>query len=80
MPLILHTAAYWLMWTPAPRCRKPLPLRIAEFATIRLRLIAVAARITETGAAGSARRAGESACPDAAPLSPDHTGLARRKP
>ena len=48
MRLFLHTAAYWLMW----RLRQALPptaaLRTAEFATIRLRLIKVAARVIET--------------------------------
>jgi hypothetical protein len=48
MRLFLHTAAYWLMW----RLRQALPqstaLRTAEFATLRLRLIKVAARVIET--------------------------------
>lgn len=46
--LILHTAAYWLMLTlrdavPATDC-----LRKAEFATLRLRLLKLGARVTET--------------------------------
>lgn len=64
MRLILHTAAYWLMW----RVRQALPetadLRVAEFATIRLRLIKLAARVIET--ASRVRIALASACPDAA--------------
>ena len=63
MRLFLHTAAYWLMW----RLRQALPqstaLRAAEFATIRLRLIKVAARVIET--ATRIRIAFASACPDA---------------
>ena len=63
MRLILHTAAYWLMW----RVRQALPetsaLRVAEFATIRLRLIKLAARVIET--ASRVRIAFASACPDA---------------
>ena len=64
MRLFLHTAAYWLMW----RLRQTLPqtttLRTAEFATLRLRLIKVAARVIET--ATRIRVALASACPDAA--------------
>ncbi|WP_343893055.1 IS1380 family transposase, partial [Sphingomonas oligophenolica] len=64
MRLILHTAAYWLMW----KLRQAMPtgaaLRNAEFATIRLRLIKVAARVVET--ASRIRIAFASACPDAA--------------
>ena len=46
------------------RLWKVMALRIAEFATIRLRLIKVAARIIETGS--RIRVALASACPDAA--------------
>jgi hypothetical protein len=74
MRLILHTAAYWLMW----RVRQALPaaaaLRGAEFATIRLRLIKVAARIIES--ASRVRIAFASACPDAALFS--HVALSLR--
>ena len=45
MRLILHTAAYWLMW----KLRQAIPvtsaLRAAEFTTLRTRLIKVAARV-----------------------------------
>jgi len=64
MRLILHTAAYWLMWTLRQALPETAALRIAEFATIRLRLIKVAARIIETGS--RIRVALASACPDAA--------------
>lgn len=64
MRLILHTAAYWLMW----KIRQAMPvtavLKNAEFATIRLRLIKVAARVVET--ASRIRIAFANACPDAA--------------
>ncbi|CAN5354010.1 hypothetical protein BH09PSE3_BH09PSE3_27010 [soil metagenome] len=64
MRLILHTAAYWLMW----KLRQAMPvtaaLKNAEFATIRLRLIKVATRVVET--ASRIRIAFASACPDAA--------------
>jgi hypothetical protein len=65
MRLILHTAAYWLMW----KLRQAIPaaataLRTAEFATLRARLIKVAARVVET--ATRIRIAFASACPDAA--------------
>ena len=64
MRLILHTAAYWLMWTVRQALPETAALRVAEFATIRLRLIKVAARVIET--ASRVRIALASACPDAA--------------
>ena len=63
MRLILHTAAYWLMWTVRQALPETVALRVAEFATIRLRLIKVAARVIET--ASRVRIAFASACPDA---------------
>jgi hypothetical protein len=46
--LVLHTAPYWLM----PAVREAIPkardLASAEFATLRLRLIKIAARVIET--------------------------------
>ncbi|MGH7057882.1 MAG: IS1380 family transposase [Acetobacteraceae bacterium] len=45
--LILHTAAYWLMLTARNAIAKRSPLRVAEFATLRLRLIKIAARVIE---------------------------------
>ena len=64
MRLILHTAAYWLMWKLRQVMPASAPLKNAEFATIRLRLIKVAARVVET--ASRIRIAFASACPDAA--------------
>ncbi|MCF5920323.1 transposase, partial [Xanthomonas perforans] len=50
MRLVLHTAAYWLMLT----VREAIPithrLAKAEFASIRLRLLKVGARVRETAA------------------------------
>jgi hypothetical protein len=64
MRLILHTAAYWLMWKLRQAMPATAAIKAAEFATIRLRLIKVAARIIET--ASRIRIAFASACPDAA--------------
>ena len=60
----LHTAAYWLMWTVRQSLPQTAALRTAEFATIRLRLNKVAARVVET--ATRIRIALACACPDAA--------------
>ena len=61
--LVLHTAAYWLMLTVRDAIPKPQPLATAEFATLRLRLLKIAGRITET--ATRVRVALVSACPEA---------------
>jgi Transposase DDE domain group 1 len=62
--LVLHTAAYWLMLTVRDAIAKPHPLATAEFTTLRLRLLKIAARITET--ATRVRVAFAAACPAAA--------------
>jgi hypothetical protein len=62
--LVLHTAAYWLMLTVRDAIAKLHPLATAEFTTLRMRLLKVAARITET--ATRIRVAFAAACPDAA--------------
>jgi hypothetical protein len=64
MRLILHTAAFWLMWRIQQAIPKVAALAKAEFATLRLRLLKVAARVIET--ASRIRVAFASACPDAA--------------
>lgn len=64
MRLILHIAAYWLMWKLRHAMPATAALRTAEFATIRLRLIKLAARVIET--ATRIRVAFASACPEAA--------------
>ncbi len=61
--LVLHTGAYWLMLALRDRIPKLLDLAGAEFATLRLRLIKVAARITET--ASRVQIALASSCPEA---------------
>jgi hypothetical protein len=48
--LILHTAAYWLMLSMRDGIAKCSPLSSAEFATLRLRLIKIAARVIEGAA------------------------------
>ena len=48
--LVLHTAAYWVMHTLRAAVPKKHPLAKAEFATIRLRLIKIAARVIEHAA------------------------------
>jgi hypothetical protein len=45
--LILHTAAYWLLLTMRGAAPARSPLRCAEFNTLRLRLIKIAARVVE---------------------------------
>jgi len=62
--LILHTAAYWLMLTTRDAIAKRSPLSFAEFATLRLRLIKIAARVIE--GAARIRIFLPTACPDRA--------------
>ena len=61
--LVLHTGAYWLMLALRDAIPKPQPLATAEFTTLRLHLIKVAARITET--VSRVRIALATACPQA---------------
>ena len=63
MRLVLHTAAYWLVLAVRDAIPRTHALAKAEFTTIRLRLLKVAARISET--ASRVRIALASACPDA---------------
>ena len=63
MRLILHTAAYRLMLTIRQTIPKTHDLARAEFATIRLRLLKIAARISETTT--RVRLAFAAGCPDA---------------
>lgn len=63
MRLILHTAAYWLLWRVQQAIPKTAALAVAEFATLRLRLLKVAARVIES--ASRIRIAFASACPEA---------------
>jgi hypothetical protein len=60
--LILHTAAYWLLHTLRRAIPAPSPLATAEFSTIRLRLLKIAARVVE--GAARIRVFLPTACPD----------------
>ncbi len=62
--LILHTAAYWLLLTLRAGAPKRSAWKTAEFATLRLRLIKIAARVVEGIA--RIRVSLPNACPDAA--------------
>jgi Transposase DDE domain group 1 len=64
MRLTLHTAAYWLMLEIRNAIPRPQPLASGEFATIRLRLLKIAVRISET--ASRVRLAFAANCADAA--------------
>lgn len=64
MRLVLHTAAYWLILTVRDTIPKSHALAKAEFATIRLRLFKLGARIVETTA--RVRIAFAAVCPEAA--------------
>jgi hypothetical protein len=63
MRLILHTAAYWLMLTVRDTIPKAHALATAEFATIRLRILKLGARVIER--ASRVRLAFVAACPEA---------------
>jgi hypothetical protein len=62
--LVLHTGAYWLMLKVRDAIPKLQPLAAAEFTTLRMRLIKIAARIVET--ASRVRVAFAAAHPEAA--------------
>src|SRR5580704_12745530 len=61
--LVLHIAAYWLMLTVRDAIPKARELATAEFATLRLRLLKIAARVVET--TSRIRLAFAAACPEA---------------
>ena len=61
--LVLHTAAYWLMLGVRDAIPSPRDLSKAEFSTLRLRLLKIAARVIET--ASRVRLAFAAACPEA---------------
>ena len=76
--LILHTAAYWLMLSVRDVIHKSRDLARAEFSTLRLRLIKIAARVIETA---SRVRMAFSAChPEAALFARLPGALARLAP
>ena len=62
MRLILHTTAYWLLWSVQKAIPEGAALKRAEFATLQIRLVKIGARIIET--ATRIRIAFASACPD----------------
>jgi hypothetical protein len=62
MRLILHTTAYWLLWSVQKAIPEGAALKRAEFATLQIRLVKIGARIIET--ATRIRVAFASACPD----------------
>ena len=81
--LVLHTAAYWLMLTVRDAIPKQRDLAKAEFSTLRLRLIKIAARVIETARTASVslsppaarRRTSSAACPAPSPRSaPEQAG------
>ena len=47
LPLFLHAGAYWLLWTLRAALPKRSPCRRAQFDTLRLLLIKIAARVVE---------------------------------
>ena len=61
--LLLHTGAYWLLLKVRDAIPKPQPLAVAEFKTLQMCLIKIAARISET--ATRVRVAFAAACPEA---------------
>jgi len=60
--LILHTAAYWLLWTVRQAIPEGAALKCAEFATLQNRIVKIGTRVVET--ATRIRVAFASACPD----------------
>jgi hypothetical protein len=44
---MLHTGAYWLMWALRRLMPKHSSWRVAQFDTLRLRLLKIAARVVE---------------------------------
>ena len=64
MRLFLHTAAYWLYHSLRAAAPKGSAMVRAEFSTLRLRLIKIAARVVE--GAARIRIFLPSACPEAA--------------
>ncbi len=61
--LVLHTGAYWLLLKVRDAIPKPQPLAVAEFKTLQMHLVKIAARISET--ATRVRVAFAAACPQA---------------
>src|SRR3954454_3935932 len=64
--LFLHAGAYWLLWSLRALMPKRSPWRVAQFDTLRLRLIKIAARVVELKT--QIRLHLPTACPDQAIL------------
>ena len=64
--LFLHAGAYWLMWSVRSLMPKRSLWRVAQFDTLRLRLIKIAARVVELKT--QIRLHLPTACPDQAIL------------
>ena len=62
--LILHTAAYWLLWSVRTAAPENSTIKRVEFATLQRRLVKIGARVIET--ATRIRIAFASSCPDKA--------------
>ena len=77
MRLVLHTAAYWLMLDVRDAIPKIRDLASAEFTTLRLCLLKVAARIVE--ARHRVRIAFAAACPEADVIAGLSAALIRRR-
>ncbi len=75
--LVLHTGAYWLMLTLRDAIPHPQPLACAEFTTLRLRLLKLAARVIET--ASRVRISFAAACPEADVIAGLSAALIRRR-
>jgi hypothetical protein len=85
MRIILYTAAYWLMWAVRQAMPATNPLRNAEFSTVRLRLLKVAARSSRRPApsmspsppAARMRCFSEASRSRYVPRAPDRRGMCR---
>jgi len=76
--LVLHTAAYWLMLTLRKAIPAASPLAKAEFATLRLKLLKIAARVIE--GAARIRVHLPAACPEQALFTSTAKGLMQAVP
>ncbi len=77
MRLVLHTAAYWLMLAVREAIPKVHDFAKAEFTTLRLKLLKIAARIIETK--NRVRIAFAAACPEATLFAGMPAALLRRR-
>ena len=86
--LVLHTGAYWLMLALRDAVPRTMPLASAEFATLRLRLLKIGARVVEKAAASASTSRPPAPTPPSSACSqgaspqqgPDRRGAVPRKP